>query len=595
MRTLFLIDEALSMDKATLDRLRSHGEDDEKVIVPLSTLASLSLQREGVPIVRANEYFQMDRWESMDSKAAELCKRWHEVLSTDTPLLRFHGVSIGEALELDFYFIFIDALRSAEIAASLFKEPFDKIYMPPFDVQSIRDTTYNICYETLPPLVSYIAAQRKIPVVTLGQQRNGRGRQYGFAVSCALFMKENGRDLMSLVMDPKKSRSAFSFFSQDGIIENLASSGGRGLSIPPHGNLQTSESRRHADLLLRYLQSETTASKLNEVTSYNGLPLWSILSPLLQPYLSKQIRSVVGLTQWTEFLVKRLRFDCCVSRDDVSPYRNPMCQVLRNNKVPIVIVQDGLRTNDLTGNYVMPKVGDVHAAWGEYYKKWHVDRGRPPESQVITGFPRHDRLVRLPPVDREAICGRFGLDPKRKIALIATEWFQGATTRYTSEMEEDYVRLALRSLKPHRDLQIVAKLHPYFQDRCTRIVSEVADQEGVDLVIAKDSLWELIQLSSFVIVYLSTVAVEALIIGKPVISVNLIDGRDITGLARDGLAVEAYDEEGLDRAIRKCLSSPESCLAPDGRRQELLLPFTGPLDGNSSKRVAKLVESQLAR
>jgi hypothetical protein len=593
MRTLFLIDEALSRDKTTIDRLRSRGEGDERVVVPLSTLASLSLQREGVPIVRADEHFPMERWESMDLKAADLCRRWHEVLSAETQLLRFHGVSIGEALELDFYFVFVDAVRSSEIAASLLKDSYDKIFMPPFDVQSIRDTTYTTCFETLPPLVAYMAARKGIPVVTLGRERKNGSKQYGFTVSCALFLKENGRDLVSLVIDPEKPRYAFSFFSQDGIIENLTSSGGKGLSIPPHGNLQTRESRRHVVQLLRYLRSEAAVSKLNEATSYNGVHLWSVLYPLLQPYLSKQIRAVVGLTQWTEFLVKRLRLDCCVSRDDVSPYRNPMCQVLRNNGVPIVIIQDGLRTNDMTGNYVMPKVGNVHATWGEYYKKWHVDRGKSAENQVITGFPRHDRLVRLPPVDREAICRRFGLDPNRKIALVATEWYQAATTRYMSDVEEGYARLVFRALKPHKDLQIVAKLHPYFQERCGRIVSEIAEQEKVDVVIAKDSLWELIQVSSFVVVYLSTVTVEALIIGKPVISVNLVDGRDITGLTQEGLAIGAYDEESFDRAVRKCLSMGESCIAADGERQELLLPFTGPLDGRSSERVAQLIESQV--
>ncbi|HIH01331.1 TPA: hypothetical protein HA259_04530 [Thermoplasmata archaeon] len=595
MRALYLVDEALSEDPATLSRLRSLGEGDEAVVVPLSTLASLSLRKEGIPFLRVEKLFPREKWQALDSKAAELSRRWHEHLSSETHLLRFHGVSIGQALELDFYFIFIDAVRSAEIASALLKDPFDTIYLPPIDAQSISETTYNICYDTLPSFVAHMAARKGIPVVTLGQGRNGSAKQYGFVVSCALFVKENGLNLVSLMLSPKKPRYVFSFFAQDGIFENLSSSGGRALSIPPHGNMQTRESRRHVERLLDYLRSDAVVSKLDEVTSHSGLPLWSILSPMLRVYLPKRLSSVTGLTLWTEFLMKRLEFDCCVSRDDVSPFRNPMCQVLKDDDVPIVVVQDGLRTNDLTGNYVMPKVGDVHAAWGEYYKKWHVDRGKQPECQVITGFPRHDKLVKLPPVDREAICRRFGLDPKRKVALIATEWFQGSTTRYTAEMDEDYVRLALRSLKPHKDLQIVAKLHPYFQDKCGRIVSEIAEQEGVNLVIAKDSLWELIQLSSFVIVYLSTVAVEALIIGKPVIMVNLVDGRDITGLAQDGLAIDAYDEAGLNRAVRKCLSSPESCVAPDGKRQELLLPFTGPLDGNSSKRVAKLIESQLTR
>lgn len=593
MRTLFLIDEALSEDVTTLNRLRSCGENDVTVVVPLSTLAGLTLQNEGITHVRPDSLFPKGKWESMDLKAAEFCRRWYRAVSADTDLLNFHGVSIGAALEMEFYFIFIDAIRSAEIAATLLKDPFDTIYVPPPRVRGIRDTTYNICYDTLSPVIAYLAADKGIPVVTLGRERNGGARQYGFVVSCALFLMENSRVLSSLMLNREIPRYAFSFFSQDGIIENLESSGGRGLSIPPHGCRHTRESRRHGKRLLEFLGSRTALSKLDEVTTYNSFPLWSILYPQVEVYLSKRISSIIGLTQWTEFLVKWVRPDCCVSRDDVTPFRNPMCQVLKREGVPIVVLQDGIRSNDLTGNYVMPKVGDVHAAWGEYYRQWHIDRGKPPESQIVTGFPRHDRLVRLPPVDREAIAERFGLDPERKMVLIATEWFQAASSRYTTEIEEDYVRHVLRALKPHQgDIQVVAKLHPYFQEKCGRIVIEIAEQEGVRIIIARDSLWDLIQMSSFVIVFVSSVAVEALTIGKPVISVNLSDRKDISGLALDGLAIGAYDEDGLDRAIRECLISPDSCVAPDGKRQELLLPFTGPLDGCSAKRVAELIESR---
>lgn len=595
MRTLLLVDEILSKDADTLNWLKTHDEDDEVVVVPLSTHASLSLQNEGIPILRADTCFSKEESQSMDSKAAEFCRRWHETVSGETPLMTFHGVSIGEALAVDFYFLFIDAIRSAEIAESLMTNPFDRIILPSLNVEGVRDNTYNICYDTLPLLIAHIAATRGIPVIMKGRRRSSRARMDSFALSCTLFVRENGLDLVDLALNPTKPRIAFSYFAQDGIIDNLKSPGGRGLVIPPHGCLQTQKSRQHVRLLLDYLGTEATASKLDKTTSYKGLPLWSILSPLLSAYFSKRLRSVIGLTLWTEFLVKRLRLDCCVTRDDVTPYRNPMCQVLRNSGVPIVIVQDGIRTNDLTGNYVMPTVGTVHAAWGEYYRKWHLNRGKTTESQVITGFPRHDKLVRLPSVNREAICRRFGLDPSRKIALVATEWFQASTSLYTLELEEDYVRCVLKSLKRHNDLQIVIKLHPYFQEKCSRIVSEIARQEGAEIIIAKDMLWELIQVSSFVVVFLSTVAVEALIIGKPVISVNLVDKKDITGLVQDGLAMGVYDEADLDGAIRKCLANLESCVAPDGRRQELLLPFTGPLDGQSSERVAELVESQLLR
>jgi len=284
-----------------------------------------------------------------------------------------------------------------------------------------------------------------------------------------------------------------------------------------------------------------------------------------------------------------------VVSQDITPLPRSMCQVLKNHEVHTVVVQHGILTNDMAGMYILPKVGDVQAVWGEYYKQWHVERGKSSESQVVTGFQRRDELVDMPSLDREGLYNRFGLDPDRKVVLIATEWYQSVSSRYTIEQHEDYIRVVLRSLRDHDGIQVVVKLHPSFQSKYERIVSEIASQEGVHVVIAKDSLWELIRISSFVVVSLSSVCLEALILGRPVISVNMNDCTDISGLVQDGLALGAYDKDGLDRAVQSCIEAPEQCVAPDGKREELLLPFTGPLDGHSSRRVAELIEARSVR
>jgi CDP-glycerol glycerophosphotransferase (TagB/SpsB family) len=243
----------------------------------------------------------------------------------------------------------------------------------------------------------------------------------------------------------------------------------------------------------------------------------------------------------------------------------------------------------------MPKVGDIQAVWGEYYRKWHTDRGKFAESQVVTGCPRYDGLFNLPPLDRDRLSRQFGLEPKLKVVLVATEWFEADTYRHTVEEEENYIRLVLRSLKVPGDIQIVVKLHPDSQDMYQRIVSEIAAQEGVKAVIAKDSLWDLIRLSSFVIVSTSSVCVEALILGKPVILVNLADQEDISGLVQDGLAVGAYSEDEIKTSIRKCMEVDAQHPAQADRTRQLLVPFIYLADGCASQRLAELIRTKSVR
>jgi CDP-glycerol glycerophosphotransferase (TagB/SpsB family) len=240
-------------------------------------------------------------------------------------------------------------------------------------------------------------------------------------------------------------------------------------------------------------------------------------------------------------------------------------------------------------------VGDVQAVWGEYYRKWHTVRGKPAESQVVTGVPRYDGLFNLPPFDRDRLSRKFGLDPKLRVVLIATEWFEADTYRNTVEEEENYIRLVLRSLKVHGDIQIVIKLHPTFQDRYQRIVSEIAVQEGVKAVVARDSLWDLIRLSSFVIVSTSSVCVEALILGKSVISVNLTDQKDTSGLVQDGLAVGAYSEDEIVRSIGICMTAASRGPDHEDDKRSLLFPFIYLADGCASRRVAELIRAKSVR
>lgn len=289
--------------------------------------------------------------------------------------------------------------------------------------------------------------------------------------------------------------------------------------------------------------------------------------------------------------MKMLKPSSLIVLEDVTAFSRSMCQVLRNRGIPIVVVQHGIQTNDHAGFFVMPKVGDVQAVWGEYYRRWSIDRGKPDEAEVVTGSPKHDRLRNLTPIDRQRVCRRFGLDTRLKVVLVATEWFTADTSRYTVEGEESYIKHVLKSLGAYDDTQIVVKLHPACQQKYSNIVSQIAEQERVRVVIAKDSLWDLIRLSSFVIVSVSSVCVEALILGRRVISVNLADCRDITGLVQNGLAIGAYSAEEVRQSIGTCMAIAEPDLECSEMREELLSPFTNGNDGSASKRVAELVRT----
>ena len=609
MRYLFLMDEAECQNESTLERLRTLRKSDEVVVLSLSTLASLALRRMGVDYVTPDLFFSKEKSTAIDKQSAIFCRGWYRAI--DHPLMSFHGALIGETLEFDFYHLFIDALRSVEIVRSLLEDSFETIYIPSLDFE---DSWYVLsCHYTLPSILVCLAGQKGMKVVNLERpsgvvaetlRRHAPSRQWFrlliddvfLSLSCIQFLFRNFDSLASLFLDRRKARFALSYqvYRYEGLVEELRDPNGRGLRIYP-SLVHTPKSMLQINGVLKFLKDEKTISKLDDLIVYDGVPLWRMLSPQVYQMLSKQVPFIIGRMQWTELFVKLVRPASFVACDDVLPDHRSMCQVLKLLGIPVVIVQHGILVSDFEGLFVLPKVGDIQAVWGEYYRKWHIDRGKPAESQVTTGAPGFDKIVNLPALDRDKICKRFGPDPGLKVVLVITEYFGTSSSGYTVEEEERYIRLALRSLKTYDDIQIVVKLHPHSQSRYHRTVSEIAEQEGVRVIIARDSLWDLIRLSSFVIVSMSTVCLEALALGRPVIQINLDSFIGDSGLVQDGLAIGAYNEEEINKCVGICVRGVEQDKDEDDRRKSLLFPFLYTVDGRASERLAELIRAKSIR
>lgn len=453
MRCLFLVDEAGSRDDSILNKLEDLRKSGEVVVLSLDTLAGLELRRKGIPYDTPDHYFKKEKAAEMDKQSVAFSTGWYR--SMDNPLMYYRGVSIGEVLEYGFYFLFIDAIRSVEIANGLLRGSYDAIYMPSPDPRYVG---HSACYNTIPTVLEHLARRAGVNVVRLDGAVSGRAgvargagggkKPFGLLfqnrrlpISGFTFVRENLGSLVALFLKRGMKRHALTYEDR-WLLASLSDAHGRGLKTKPD-SIHTPASLAHAKRILEYLTDERTALNLDDSVVYNDVRLWRVLSSHINEMLSELVPSIVGRTRWAELLLKTIRPNSFTVLEDISTLQRAMCQFLRSRKVPVIVIQHGILTNDFAGFYVMPKVGDVQAVWGEYYKKWHTDRGKAADSQAVTGFPRYDGLFMMPPLDREGVCRRFGLDPDLRVVLVATEWFQAATSRYTVEDDENYIRFVL--------------------------------------------------------------------------------------------------------------------------------------------------------
>jgi hypothetical protein len=91
-----------------------------------------------------------------------------------------------------------------------------------------------------------------------------------------------------------------------------------------------------------------------------------------------------------------------------------------------------------------------------------IDRFRPDQVTAV-GAPQLDTYFRTPPMSRDELCAQMGLDPRKKILVLATSSFT-----YDSDQTYlvDMVLEAIRSGEIHHPVQVVLRLHP--DDRAGR-------------------------------------------------------------------------------------------------------------------------------
>jgi hypothetical protein len=260
--------------------------------------------------------------------------------------------------------------------------------------------------------------------------------------------------------------------------------------------------------------------------------------------------------------------------------------------------------------------------WNELMKQQAIEfHGYRPEEIAITGPPHWDVYFEANRrSSREAFCGRIGADPSRRIITLTT-----------SPLElyphfDHVLRVLIEATRAQRwpcPCQILVRVHP--RDDAARyrqfagvpnvIVekpfrSTVRSGDGLSVDITSESqqhLADTLRHSAVVVQVASTIAIEASIVGTPVVNVSF-DGEQpaewarsarrylrfthFVNVLRHGAVKPAETPEQMVEGIAAYLADP--ALDAEGRRR-VVLEQCQFLDGRSSERAAAAVAAMLGR
>ncbi|MBN2135168.1 MAG: CDP-glycerol glycerophosphotransferase family protein [Acidobacteria bacterium] len=190
---------------------------------------------------------------------------------------------------------------------------------------------------------------------------------------------------------------------------------------------------------------------------------------------------------------------------------------------------------EIDGEYGEPyPYTDRFLLYDRFVKNLLIQYGNyPAKTLQITGGHKMDNLLHMKKhSDSSSTKKKLGFDERDKFAVIASR-FSEIGTAFESIVEaiEQIPRMHL-IVKPHQ-----AELPQYYTD--------IADKMGAKKVIVvsnKENLFELLLASDLLITVNSLAALEALIIGKPVMVVNLPNHLSVYVDSGIAIGIETYDK-----------------------------------------------------
>ncbi len=217
------------------------------------------------------------------------------------------------------------------------------------------------------------------------------------------------------------------------------------------------------------------------------------------------------------------------------------------------------------------------AVFGSVAKDLLVRRGNyDPDRIVITGSPKFDDLVRAARgFDRQATRSALGVAEGARFLVLASRWTAVGPV----------FRELVQAVEAVEDLWFFVKPH---QAESTRPYDETLERlrpSRSHVVSAATNLLELLFASDGLVTVDSFASSEALVLGRPVLVVNLPGNLD--ALVERGVAIGVPRGEAIEPALRKLLFDAAAARELESARRDYIQEFAFGADGRSTERIVE--------
>jgi hypothetical protein len=311
---------------------------------------------------------------------------------------------------------------------------------------------------------------------------------------------------------------------------------------------------------------------------HHGIDLWPMLAPRLRRIFLRQFPFTFAETAVAATILRRYRIKTIVTASHAHYAGRLYCEVGAALGVPSLSLQHGVAG---VPTIYAPVHSTKMAVWGELPRLWLIANGADPDQLVVTGQPRLDALLSPgPPLTRTEVLSRLGLDPSRPIWTVAPDPEPREVRHAMTEMIDS---IASEFPVP----QVIVRPHPddddsHYAGRLASWIGEGRIALGIELDAAS-----LLAASDLVFVGQSTLGLEAMVLGRPVVVLDPCRSFEFVPYVREGAAPVVHEAAELVPVITGLLG-PDRIRFEDGRKS-FVERYASAADGRSTDRVVDLI------
>jgi len=286
--------------------------------------------------------------------------------------------------------------------------------------------------------------------------------------------------------------------------------------------IRSASKRTTADVLIN-VRMLLRNPEFHRTLDYNGIKLWKTMQTHFEILLADQhIPSYARCIETAKKILTQLKPRSLFLPYETGPYAKSFIVASKELGITSIGIQHGIiydknpdynhRTLDDGSNLGSP-IPSIMLVFGDFSKQLLIGKSYPPERVIVVGHPEYEFDPNVLAADKRAIRQELGLDQSKEIILVATTKLQ---KRYDYEhYDVIMVNTLAKKLGNRIDIQIILKPHP-LEDPA--IYESIINEKAIsNFLIRKDPIQRLILACDVFMTTMSTTAIEAIVLDRPVI------------------------------------------------------------------------------